>query len=231
MPFCPQCGSAVEPDELFCTSCGASLVPDLPATGPEPGIIFPAGLSSRSILVAGVVIAIVILAGVFAAYPVLSGSSAPATPATHANIEPVAGNTTGGSWVKIITNEPTFVPTTEIPVSTIPTTVLTTVTPTPPTKPVVCAADRVNCNNTCVDLRSDCMHCGLCGVECDPGQFCLNGVCMESCAAGKTSCPDGCFDLMSDKDHCGSCLNDCPRGLICYRGQCTAPATPMPVPL
>jgi len=133
--------------------------------------------------------------------------------------------------VKIITNEPTPVPTTDVPASTLPTTVLTTATPAPATKPVVCAADRVKCNNTCVDLRSDSMHCGLCGVECEKGQFCLNGMCQKSCSAGKTSCPDGCFDLMSDKDHCGSCLNDCPRGLICYRGQCSAPATPMPVPL
>ncbi len=207
------------------------MVPDLPADGAEPDLISSTGLSPRTILIAGVIIVIVIFAGVFAAYPVLTGSSAPVAPATQGDTGPGVGNASGGSWVRIITNEPTPVPATEVPVSTLPTTVLTTATPFRTTKPVVCAADRVNCNNTCVDLRSDSMHCGLCGVECEPGQFCLNGVCMKTCAAGKTSCPDGCFDLMSDKDHCGSCLNDCPRGLICYRGQCTAPATPMPVPL
>ncbi|NLD56604.1 MAG: hypothetical protein GX651_00530 [Methanomicrobiales archaeon] len=207
------------------------MVPDLPADSAEPGRISSSGLSSRSILIAGTVIIIVILSGVFAAYPLLAGSSVPAAPPIHTNSESFTGNTTGGSWVKIITEEPTPVPTTEIPFSTLPTTVLTTATPTLAAKPVVCAADRVKCNNTCVDLRSDGMHCGLCGVECEPGQVCQNGVCQKSCTPGKTSCPDGCFNLMSDKDHCGSCLNDCPRGLICYRGQCTAPATPMPVPL
>lgn len=141
---------------------------------------------------------------------------------------------TAGSYVVIETIE-TPLPTTMPPITAttlIVTTTITTVpTPTKEIKPVICPADRVKCNNKCVDLITDSSNCGYCNTTCSSGQYCLNGQCMKSCSASQTSCPDGCFDLQYDAKHCGTCLNACPRGLICYHGQCTAPATPMPVPM
>lgn len=182
-------------------------------------------------LIAGIALVIVILAGALTIYPMLAGSDGLPAPVPSGNNEQGLGNTTGGSWVEIITDQPTPVPTTDGYASAVPTTILPTPTPYQTTKPVVCASDRMKCSTTCTDLRSDPLNCGVCGNECGKGESCTNGRCMASCSPAKTSCQDGCFDLMSDKDHCGSCLNDCPRGLICYRGQCSAPATPMPVPL
>jgi hypothetical protein len=237
LQFCPRCGNAVNPEKKFCTSCGASLTPDLPAHESEvpqvpsappaaaTGFRFTGGL----VAVAGLII--VILGIVFIVYPALTGSGILSAAGVLATPAPTPVPT-GGSWVEVITEEPTPIPTTETPAITIPTTTLTTNPTTPQiTKAVVCSSDRVNCNNLCVNLRTDYMNCGHCGTICPKGQFCLNGQCMKSCTASQTSCPDGCFDLQTNPDHCGTCNNDCPRGLICYRGMCMAPDTPQPVPI
>lgn len=103
-------------------------------------------------------------------------------------------------------------------------------TPAPVTGVPVCPSDRLACNGKCVDTKVDNTNCGVCGVTCPAGKYCLNGACMATCSAAQTSCPDGCFDLTSDPRHCGSCGNSCPAGLICFMSRCDSPATPMPVP-
>lgn len=242
MQFCPRCGAALEPGKKFCTNCGASLAPDLPGPGPEVHNIPPSGSSGirpagALIAVAGLIV--IILVVLVIGYPALKGMgllAAGGSPVTQPSptSDSGSGSAKGGSRVEVITVEQTLLPTTvPVPASTtfIPTITITTLpTEVPTTKPIICPSDRVKCDNTCADLRTDSKNCGFCGTVCPGGKFCLNGQCMQTCSSGQTSCPDGCFNLQSHARHCGSCLNSCPLGLICYNGQCTAPATPMIVP-
>lgn len=196
-------------------------IADESAAAPVPAGTPPGSKQSRGIMIgAGIILALLVIA--VAGYALLgSGIMAGTGPTTP------APSPTPTSYVIIETEPPTPEPTT--PPVVITTTSLPTTTITTPltTKPVFCAADRLKCNNTCVDIRTDTNNCGYCGKVCPSGQFCLNTQCTKTCTSGQTSCPDGCFNLQSDRDHCGTCQNDCPKGLICYQGQCTAPETPM----
>jgi hypothetical protein len=139
----------------------------------------------------------------------------------------------GASYVVVGTEE-TAIPTTLafVPPTHLPTTIATTRTAIPTiTKSITCSSDTVNCNNKCVDLRTDNKNCGLCNTSCAIYESCTNGRCMTTCVSGYTSCTGGCYDLLTNAKHCGDCLNACPVGLICYYGQCSAPATPMAVPV
>ncbi|MHB8164912.1 MAG: zinc-ribbon domain-containing protein [Methanoregula sp.] len=249
LQFCPQCGNAVKPENKFCRNCGASLSPDLfrddETASPQPvqpGRFFRvslSGISSRNglIAVAGLVIIILIIS--FIGYPLLMvpGTPTSGTPASPATMQPPAGvpkDYQGGSYVIVETEEPTPLPATGpiVAVTTqVPTTLITTRQTTAQiTEYLVCPADRLACNNTCVDLRTDNNNCGYCNNSCPVGTSCLNGNCALACSAGQASCLDGCFDLLTDPRHCGSCQNSCPKGLICSAGRCDSPATPMLVP-
>jgi len=239
LQFCPQCGSAVNPDKKFCTNCGASLTPDLSTTGtgtsPIPAAASP-GISPVSGLIAVAVLAIVILAIVFVVYPMLTGSGLFAAAGDQETAVPTPTGS-GGSYVDVIT--PTTIrtyPPTEVPVVTTTNPAPATTATTAPAIPlittaVICPSDKIPCNNQCADIRTDSQNCGYCGTACPSGQFCLNGHCTQSCSSGQTSCPGGCFDLQNDPDHCGTCNNDCPAGLLCKEGECRSPLTPMPVPI
>ncbi len=240
--FCPQCGNAVKPENKFCRNCGASLSPDLfrnvEAASPQtvqPGRFFQislSGISSRNglIAIAGLVIILIII---FIGYLMLTvtGTIASAgTPASPATVQSPAGGPggyQGGSYVIIETEEPIPLPATEplIAATTLVPTTLITTSPTTAqvTKSVFCAADRLACNNTCIDLRTDNNNCGYCNNSCPAGTSCLNGNCAVPCSAGKDNCPDGCFNLLTDPRHCGSCLNSCPSGMICSIGRCDSP--------
>jgi hypothetical protein len=102
--------------------------------------------------------------------------------------------------------------------------------PGPVTKAPVCPSDRIACNGTCTDIRTDNSSCGSCQNSCPAGKYCSNGNCVLTCSPEQASCPDGCSNLMTDPRHCGSCSTSCPFGLICTAGRCDSPATPMPVP-
>ena len=248
--FCPQCGNTVKPENKFCRNCGASLRPDLfrvdDAASPQP--VQPgsflrvslSGITSKNSLIAVAGLVVFILIIIFIGSPLLTNTGSASLAGTPTSSLPARsgaygpGNATGGSYVIVETEEPGPVPAAEplIPATTlVPTTLVTTrLTTAPVTEYIVCPADRLACNSTCVDLRTDSTNCGYCNNSCPAGTSCLNGNCALACSAGKASCPDGCFDLLNDPRHCGSCQNSCPRGLICSAGRCDSPATPMPVP-
>lgn len=229
MQFCPQCGSPVDDDKKFCTNCGASLISDLSQPPNQQTAAAGSAISqSPLIAAAGIVILIAILG--IAGYVVLSGSLN--LPFGGSIDAPEPDMPREESYVEVITLPPTTIPE---PVTVSPVTpepVATTKTPVPtPTKPIICPADRLKCDNICVDSRTDNNNCGRCGNACPSGQYCLNGNCAKTCSAGQTSCPDGCFDLQNNPDHCGTCTNNCPAGLLCKEGTCRSPLTPQPVPI
>ncbi|PKL70744.1 MAG: hypothetical protein CVV30_05195 [Methanomicrobiales archaeon HGW-Methanomicrobiales-1] len=248
--FCPLCGNAVKPENKFCRNCGASLRPDLSGTdeaaspqrllsGRFPRVSL-SGIPSRNSLIAVAGLVIIILVIISIGYPLLMvpGTTAIAgtlsSPATVQSPAGGPGDYPGGSYVIVETEEPTPLPATEplITATTIiPKTPVTTLqTTVQVTKSVFCAADRLACNNTCIDRRTDNNNCGYCNNSCPTGTYCLNGNCALTCSAGQASCIDGCFDLLTNPRHCGSCQNSCPAGLICSAGRCDSPVTPMPVP-
>lgn len=62
------------------------------------------------------------------------------------------------------------------------------------------------CNNKCVDVKTDRLNCGKCGVKCNQAEICCNGHVVHT---------------MSDKKHCGTCDNHCKRGGSCAFGMCS----------
>jgi MYXO-CTERM domain-containing protein len=66
-------------------------------------------------------------------------------------------------------------------------------------------------------------HCGGCDQECNPGQVCHQGDCLDSCPGGFTDCGGSCVDTDSHPDHCGGCDSSCsvPNGIaVCESGAC-----------
>lgn len=69
----------------------------------------------------------------------------------------------------------------------------------------------------CVDVATDPNHCGDCGITCDAGQICADGVCV--CAPTSLACDAGCVDPATDEAHCGRCGRSCAGGQ-CIEGDC-----------
>lgn len=69
-----------------------------------------------------------------------------------------------------------------------------------------------------VDLESDPLHCGGCGLGCSGDQLCDEGVCV--CPEGFMLCTDRCVDGLNDAEHCGACANACDPGEHCSEGHC-----------
>ncbi|MBK06267.1 MAG: hypothetical protein CL920_28230 [Deltaproteobacteria bacterium] len=89
-----------------------------------------------------------------------------------------------------------------------------------------CFFQSSRCNGRCVDVLTDVKNCGGCGLACEPGETCFDGVCGPTlCAAGKIRCADGCVDITSDRVHCGACGNICDTGFTCQQGVCKQTCT------
>ncbi len=70
----------------------------------------------------------------------------------------------------------------------------------------------------CVNLQSDDMNCGFCGVSCGADRSCVAGAC--ECAMGTTMCGATCINLQTDTSNCGACGIRCPANQMCVAGAC-----------
>ena len=79
----------------------------------------------------------------------------------------------------------------------------------------------------CVDLSSDSLNCGFCGVSCGAQSTCDYGACVTRCPDGFADCnaneADRCeIDTRSDPRNCGGCgiVCDAVAGQACVAGKC-----------
>jgi Cys-rich repeat protein len=90
-----------------------------------------------------------------------------------------------------------------------------------------CSIFEMCCAQVCVDLLSDPLNCGACGLMCAAGESCVQGACMQAECDDFTDCDDGNPDTF---DYCenGTCFHepycvsdaDCPEGMLCMDGLC-----------
>jgi hypothetical protein len=74
------------------------------------------------------------------------------------------------------------------------------------------------CNFECVDLLTDPVNCGGCGVVCPAGTTCENGSCQ--CPGTNELCEDVCVDVLTDRHNCGGCGVLCTYDSQCVAGEC-----------
>jgi hypothetical protein len=92
--------------------------------------------------------------------------------------------------------------------------------------PNVCPQGFTLCDGICVDLLTDELNCGRCGVVCGVTERCQFGQC---CGVDEVLCGNVCTNLLSDEFNCGTCGFQCPPGTECVLGVCSAfppPLTP-----
>lgn len=89
-----------------------------------------------------------------------------------------------------------------------------------PAEGVVCRPGQTACGELCVDVQSDSVNCGACGVTCEESQTCQAGAC--ACRDGASLCGESCTVLANDANHCGACGNACNAGDLCQDGVCTS---------
>ncbi|TAK24310.1 MAG: hypothetical protein EPO40_24270 [Myxococcaceae bacterium] len=83
-----------------------------------------------------------------------------------------------------------------------------------------CPTGQLTCGGTCVDPRSNALHCGACGRACASAASCVNGACQVTCPMGQAVCDDRCVDLQSNALSCGACGRPCGAGEGCAMGAC-----------
>ena len=86
-----------------------------------------------------------------------------------------------------------------------------------------CATGETECNSACVNVQTDSLNCGTCGVQCSGGRICQGGSCV--CPSNSTECgtPPLCVNIESSPANCGACNARCPSGEICDARQCACP--------
>jgi hypothetical protein len=90
-----------------------------------------------------------------------------------------------------------------------------------------CRPGLTACGETCVDTRSNDLHCGQCDRECT-GQmdFCMAGVCAMGCMGPATACDPNQQSCVLNASmnvnplHCGACDTACGRQEVCVQGEC-----------
>lgn len=91
-----------------------------------------------------------------------------------------------------------------------------------------CLGGSMQCGDVCVDLDSDQLNCGGCGIACGDTATCAAGTCQPvelpapTCAAPLAMCGDACVDTDVDPNNCGGCEMACGLGEACTAGTCEA---------
>lgn len=94
------------------------------------------------------------------------------------------------------------------------------------TQSIVCASGFANCNANAadgceVDVTTDPLNCGNCGVTCASGTTCMNGKCPPT--TGQVACNGVLVDPTSDVHNCGDCGVVCSAAngqALCANGVC-----------
>ena len=94
-----------------------------------------------------------------------------------------------------------------------------------------CNAPQTLCGGRCVNTAIAPRNCGACGVVCEAGQKCAQGVCggasnananaaTTTCNAPKTLCGGRCVNTEFAPRNCGACGVVCEAGQKCAKGVC-----------
>jgi DNA-binding beta-propeller fold protein YncE len=86
-----------------------------------------------------------------------------------------------------------------------------------------CATGTHLCDGACLDLSQDAQNCGGCGVSCQAGNLCQEGVC--ACPSGTGLCDGSCVSLQASAKHCGACGHACGPAQVCQQGICQSSCT------
>ena len=92
-----------------------------------------------------------------------------------------------------------------------------------------CPQGQTRCGDSCVDLQSDPVHCGQCGLPCASelgAGACIDGTC--ACSPGTTRCDDVCVNTDRDPLNCGGCGSECTNSEECFDGACAQGETDCP---
>lgn len=90
---------------------------------------------------------------------------------------------------------------------------------------VVCPVGKINCDGSCVDIKTDANNCGGCSKNCLAGQRCVDGTCTLPVIAAPPAPPVICPSCPSGT-HCNisngvaSCVSDCAKGELKCGSSC-----------
>lgn len=79
---------------------------------------------------------------------------------------------------------------------------------------------QLECNDDCINFKTDPDSCGSCGNACEADQACVGGECRSTCLDTEVICGRRCIDTDTDSQNCGACENICADGLGCVAGSC-----------
>jgi len=77
------------------------------------------------------------------------------------------------------------------------------------------------CGNICVDLQTDCHHCGSCDHVCDPSEGCVGGMCTRACTPGAKQCSGNGVQTCSGGGQWGAACECAWPTPTCSAGECT----------
>jgi hypothetical protein len=86
-----------------------------------------------------------------------------------------------------------------------------------------CPTGKTLCGNSCVDIATDPLHCGVCNRPVGSHQHCVAGAAVCDAAWGDcdAQASNGCEAPLSNDDlHCGTCTMACKPGAACSAGTC-----------
>lgn len=92
-----------------------------------------------------------------------------------------------------------------------------------------CETNKIDCNGSCVDTKTDLNNCGTCGNKCKEGEVCVDGNCETSTTCEDTCtgtnmmcCNDECVNIGTDNNNCGQCGKVCENDEVCTNKDCAS---------